>query len=92
MFRASLLAPLNIRWQGEPPELFLTDAEKKRAAGYLAGHALAPGNFITESIKLRLEEMMSVLSVMEAEANLIRRKHAQCAMVLDKKGRLETQS
>ncbi|MDO4767538.1 MAG: glycosyltransferase family 9 protein [Pseudomonadota bacterium] len=47
MFRASLLAPLNIRWQGEPPELFLTDAEKKWAAGYLAGHGLAPGNFIT---------------------------------------------
>lgn len=47
MYRASLLAPLSIRWQGQAPELFLTEEEKKWAVGYADEHGLAPGNFIT---------------------------------------------
>lgn len=47
MYRASLLAPLNIHWQGQAPEIFLTDEEKNWAVKFLATQNLAPKEFIT---------------------------------------------
>ena len=41
--KASALAPLGIRWNGERPLLVLRDDEKKAAADYLAGLGLVPG-------------------------------------------------
>jgi heptosyltransferase-2/heptosyltransferase-3 len=46
-YRVGILAPLGITWDGLPPEIFLTDAEKAWARDYLAGLGLAPGTFIT---------------------------------------------
>ena len=47
MFRASILAPLGITWNGQAPEIFLTEEEKTWARQYLAGFGLAPGGYIT---------------------------------------------
>ncbi len=41
--KASLLAPLGIVWDGEGPEIFLTDEERREAAGALASAGLRPG-------------------------------------------------
>lgn len=46
-FRAGILAPLGIVWNGQAPELFLTDEEKRWAETYLAGFDLERGRFIT---------------------------------------------
>lgn len=46
-FRASILAPLGITWQGQTPEVFLTPREATRARDYLSGLGLAPWSFIT---------------------------------------------
>ncbi|NCD25323.1 MAG: glycosyltransferase family 9 protein [Deltaproteobacteria bacterium] len=45
--RASMLAPLGIAWQGESPEIFLTEAETAWARAYLDGLGLEPGAFAT---------------------------------------------
>jgi heptosyltransferase-3 len=45
--RASMLAPLGITWNGEAPEIFLTEAETAWARNYLTGLGLEPGAFIT---------------------------------------------
>ncbi|MBR4423258.1 MAG: glycosyltransferase family 9 protein, partial [Mailhella sp.] len=41
--KASLLAPLGIAWDGEGPEIFLTDGERREAAALLASAGLRPG-------------------------------------------------
>jgi heptosyltransferase-2/heptosyltransferase-3 len=46
-YRVGILAPLGIAWNGQAPEIFLTDEEKAWAGEYLAGLGLAPGEFIT---------------------------------------------
>jgi heptosyltransferase-2/heptosyltransferase-3 len=46
-YRASILAPLGIAWQGQAPEIFLTVDETAWAREYLAGFGLAPGRYIT---------------------------------------------
>jgi len=46
-YRASILAPLGIVWNGQAPEIFLTEDEKKWAKEYLAGFGLAPGGYVT---------------------------------------------
>jgi heptosyltransferase-2/heptosyltransferase-3 len=46
-FRASILAPLGIVWNGQRPELFLTDEEKAWAETFLTGLGLESGGFIT---------------------------------------------
>ena len=46
-YRAGILAPLGIAWNGQAPELFLTEAETDWARDYLAGFGLTPGSFIT---------------------------------------------
>ena len=46
-FRASMLAPLGIVWDGQAPELFLTEKEESWAREYLAGYSLTPGSFVT---------------------------------------------
>ena len=46
MFRASILAPLGITWQGQAPEIFLTPEETAWAHSYLAAHGLAPWSYI----------------------------------------------
>lgn len=45
--KASILRTLDIHWDGELPELFLTDVEREWAAGFLAGHGLEPNRFVT---------------------------------------------
>lgn len=47
--RASMLAPLGITWNGEAPEIFLTEAETAWARNYLTGLGLEPGAFITRT-------------------------------------------
>jgi heptosyltransferase-2/heptosyltransferase-3 len=42
MYRASLLAPLGINWNGEPPRLHLTREETTRAESWLAAAGVAP--------------------------------------------------
>lgn len=46
-YKAGILAPLGIVWQGQAPELFLTEGEKAWAREYLAGFGLTAGGFIT---------------------------------------------
>ena len=46
-YRAGVLAPLGIVWDGQAPELFLTEGEKRWATGFLAGFGLEHGRFIT---------------------------------------------
>lgn len=41
--KASILAPLGIRWDGEAPRIYLTDEERAEAAAHLARLGLAPG-------------------------------------------------
>ena len=43
MAKASVLEPLGVRWNGERPRLYLSDAERDAASGMLATLGLAPG-------------------------------------------------
>lgn len=43
MAKASVLEPLGVRWNGERPRLYLSDAERTAARGLLASLDLAPG-------------------------------------------------
>jgi len=45
--KASVLAPLGINWDGEKPEIWLTDQEKLFAADFIATHGIADKPFIT---------------------------------------------
>lgn len=45
--KASMLAPLGITWNNEPPQIFLTDTEMAEARSFLAAHDLTPGSYIT---------------------------------------------
>jgi heptosyltransferase-2/heptosyltransferase-3 len=46
-FKASILAPLGIDWDGLPPEIFLSEAETTWARNYLADLDIAPGTCVT---------------------------------------------
>ena len=46
-YRASILAPLGIVWNGQGPEMFLTEKEKGWARDYLAACGLVPGTYVT---------------------------------------------
>jgi heptosyltransferase-2/heptosyltransferase-3 len=46
-FKAGILAPLGITWDGLPPEMFLSEAETAWARKYLADLDIAPGTCIT---------------------------------------------
>ena len=45
--KASILRMLDIHWDGELPELFLTDEEKAWAAGFIAELGMESGRFVT---------------------------------------------
>lgn len=45
--KASILHALDIHWDGELPKLYLSDAEKDWADGFLAAQGLVPNNFVT---------------------------------------------
>ncbi|MUM76950.1 glycosyltransferase family 9 protein [Pseudodesulfovibrio sp. F-1] len=45
--KASVLAPLGIQWNGERPEIWLTEQERQFADALLREHDLATGPFIT---------------------------------------------
>lgn len=42
-YKASVLRPLGIQWNGEPPRIYLTDPEKEAAGRMLGELGLAPG-------------------------------------------------
>ncbi|WP_461211559.1 glycosyltransferase family 9 protein [Desulfocurvus sp. DL9XJH121] len=46
MAKASVLEPLGIRWNGEPPRLYLTEDERAQAAATLAAHGVGPGDVL----------------------------------------------
>lgn len=46
-YKAGVLAPLGIRWQGERPRLYLTGVELAEADAILAGMGLQAGRFIS---------------------------------------------
>ena len=46
-YKAGVLAPLGIRWQGERPRLFLSEEEKKNAALLLEGMGLTGKPFVS---------------------------------------------
>lgn len=45
--KASILRMLDIHWDGELPRLYLSDAERAWADGFLAAQGLEPDNFVT---------------------------------------------
>ena len=45
-YKAGVLAPLGIRWQGEPPRLYLTEKERSEAEGILRDMGLADKPFV----------------------------------------------
>ncbi|MDR0339418.1 MAG: glycosyltransferase family 9 protein [Desulfovibrio sp.] len=52
-YKAGVLAPLGIRWQGERPRLFLTGEERTAAAALLASLNLRPKEFISLDVTHR---------------------------------------
>ena len=45
--KASVLRPLGIEWDGEKPELWLTDEERQFATSFMKSHGLSSKQFIT---------------------------------------------
>lgn len=52
-YKAGVLAPLGIRWNGEKPEIWLTDGERAEARALLTSMGLKSGCFITVDVTHR---------------------------------------
>lgn len=80
--KAGVLAPLGIEWNGERPELWLTDGERAFADGFIERHGLAGRPFITVDPSHRRETRRWPERHFAELVRLLRERHPELGAVI----------